>query len=91
MPGLPIREEFVGVAMTGRGGSGTDFAVEFLVAKLPNRNGCQGRALQARRPSGGRHRRSLTAVPVWKKRAQQELDGEVRSVALKWAKAGLSP
>jgi len=46
---LPIREEFVGVAMTGRGGSGTDLAVEFLVAKLPNRSGCQGRAFQARR------------------------------------------
>ena len=46
---------------------GTDFAVDFLLAQIPNPWGCQGRAPRA--AEGGRLWRSLTAPGIWKTRA----------------------
>jgi len=59
---------------------GTDLAVELLASPLFQTRTAVNDAPFGRAAGGGRRRRSLTAVPVWKFR-NQELDGEVRSAA----------
>jgi len=59
---------------------GTDLAVELLASPLFQTRTAVNDAPFGRAAGGGRRRRSLTAVLVWKFH-NQELDGEVRSAA----------